>query len=219
MHDFEGGDVVLPSSGHYRGYAAVYDLTGDLVQAADFDLSDGGFYASAMGSAGGQDWLAGSFETGSNAPANEMAARDALSMVQHRLVGSGAQTFGGPDSDDISYLGEEEKAGSSTAHSAVGGGFVTGLINQRQSFIYAIWAPCVVTVWRVLVTWEDGTEGAVLPWTASFPLTSMKVSHSTWSQILRRHHPGFSCPRMSVQILRRFQSNFNACYFECLPPH
>ena len=38
--DFEGGDVVLPSSSHYRGYAAVYDLTGDLVQAADFDLSD-----------------------------------------------------------------------------------------------------------------------------------------------------------------------------------
>ena len=118
--DFEGGDVVLPSSSHYRGYAAVYDLTGDLVQAADFDLSDGGFNASAMGTAGEQDWLAGSFETGSNAPANE-GGRDALwcSIDWSDLSLGEPQTFGGPDSDDISYLGEEQ------GRLAVGG-FVTG---------------------------------------------------------------------------------------------
>ncbi|MEC7951119.1 MAG: hypothetical protein VX190_07155 [Bacteroidota bacterium] len=161
--DFEGGDVVLPSSSHYRGYAAVYDLTGDLVQAADFDLSDGGFNASAMGTAGGQDWLAGSFETGSNAPANE-GGRDALwcSIDWSDLSLGEPQTFGGPDSDDISYLGEEQ------GRLAVGG-FVTGsatsdnLQGEGGGLIYALGSEPL----DVLVTWEDGTEGAVLPWTAS----------------------------------------------------
>ena len=87
----------------------MYDLTGDLVQAADFDLSDGGFNASAMGTAGGQYWLAGSFETGSNAPANE-GGRDALwcSIDWSDLSLGEPQTFGGPDSDDISYLGKSK---------------------------------------------------------------------------------------------------------------
>lgn len=161
--DFEGGDVVLPSSAHYRGYAAVYDLTGDLVQAADFDLSDGGFYASAMGSAGGQDWLAGTFEAGSNAPANE-GGRDALwcSINWTDLSLGAPQTFGGPDSDGITYLGEEQ------GRLAIGG-FVSGsassniLQGEGGSLLYALGSEPA----DIFVTWEDGTEGAVLPWTAT----------------------------------------------------
>ena len=161
--DFEGGDVVLPSSSHYRGYAAVYDLTGDLVQAADFDLSDGGFNASAMGTAGGQDWLAGTFTTGSNAPTNQ-GGQDALwcSIDWAELTLGEPQTFGGPDNDGISYLGEEQ------GRLAVGG-FVTGsatsdnLQGEGGSLIYALGSEPL----DILVTWEDGTEGSVLPWTAT----------------------------------------------------
>ena len=161
--DFEGGDVVLPSSSYYRGYAAVYDLAGDLVQAADFDLSDGGFYASAMGSAGSQDWLAGTFEAGSNAPANE-GGRDAMWCSIHwtDLTLGEPQSFGGPDSDGISYLGEEQ------GRLAIGG-FVSGaassdlLQGESGSLLYALGSEPV----DIFVTWEDETEGTVLPWTAT----------------------------------------------------
>lgn len=161
--DFEGGDVMLPASEHYRGYAAVYDFSGNLVQAADFDLSDGGFNASAMGSAGGQDWLAGTFEAGSNSPSNE-GGRDALwcSIDWTDLTLGEPQTFGGPENDGISCIGEEQ------GRLALGG-YVSDsatsdiLQGEGGSILYGLGPEPL----NIEVTWADGTEGASLAWLAT----------------------------------------------------
>lgn len=160
--DFEGGDVVLPSSAHQRAYAAVYDLMGNLIQASDFDLSDGGFYASAMGSAAGQDWLAGTFNDGTNAPLNQ-GEQDALlcSIDWTDLTLGEPQTFGSPGNDGISNLGELQ------GRLALGG-FVSETATSEMlngangGIVYGLGAEPL----DILVAWEDGTEGPALSWTA-----------------------------------------------------